>query len=579
MHAGAPPGDGYSDTMASDEPAQDSAAAEFRRYIAVLRRRRMVVFVTAASVVATAILLSFSQTPEYQASVNLLLTATPSEHVVTSPGVADAQRDLVNEVAIIASDVVREAVSKDIGDKIASDAISATLGPEGSDVIRLTATTMSPTSAARLANHYAKAYITWRRAQRANDLLATGEQIQTKLDAQHAALEQASAPLADLDRRIEAAESDAERSALADQRTSVAEQLDNRLRVLQNQLDSSQQQFDELQLTAKLAQSGGIQLLSTARAPAMPASPRPKRDALVALAIGLLLGLAAAFVVEFLDDSIKDKADLESVTGGLPVLALIPKVGRRHRDRALFPPTLPPSNVSEAYRSLRMSLDFIAHERKLRTVQFTSASAGEGKTTTVANLGVSLAQARDRVILVGCDLRRPRLHEYFGAHNRVGLTTALVGNESAAELLQTVSSDERLLLIPSGPVPLNPSELLGTRRAEQVLEAVASRADIVLVDTTPVLPVTDALVVSRLVDATVLVVAANRTSKRQLRRAVELLHQADAPLVGTVLAEVTGEENGYKSVYWHDDKPNSGRRKRKAAARTEARSAASLTSG
>jgi capsular exopolysaccharide synthesis family protein len=167
--------------------------------------------------------------------------------------------------------------------------------------------------------------------------------------------------------------------------------------------------------------------------------------------------------------------------------------------------------------------------------------AAEGKTTTAANLGVALARAGKRVVMVDWDLRRPRIETFFGVDNSVGFTNVVVGDTSLADAVQRVPNEPRLAVLPSGPTPPNPSELLTTKRASDILRALGEEADYVIVDCPPLLPVTDAIIVAGMADATILVVTANSTTKRQAARAVELLRQIDAPIVGSVLNGATGE--------------------------------------
>jgi capsular exopolysaccharide synthesis family protein len=195
-----------------------------------------------------------------------------------------------------------------------------------------------------------------------------------------------------------------------------------------------------------------------------------------------------------------------------------------------------PSSVpAEAYRSLRTSIQFLGLDRSIKTIQFTSPSAGEGKTTTLANVAVSIAQAGHRVVVVCCDLRRPRLHQYFDMSNQIGFTSVLLGEATLREALQPVPGLEGLQVLASGQIPPNPSELLSSDRTAELLASLAEYADIVLIDSPPVLPVTDAAVLAGRVDAVVVVAAAGRTTQTQVSRALEVLGRIDAPIAGLVL--------------------------------------------
>ena len=188
------------------------------------------------------------------------------------------------------------------------------------------------------------------------------------------------------------------------------------------------------------------------------------------------------------------------------------------------------------------------------TIQITSPVAGDGKTTTLANLGVAFARAGQQVALVCCDLRRPSLHEFFGLTNDVGFTSVLLGKVPLTAALQEVPEQDRLYVLASGPLPPNPSELLASRRAREVLASLRVEADIVLIDSPPVLPVSDALVIAGLVDLTVLVCAAGRTSAKEATRAIEALAQVDAALAGVIL-NGEGSESDYGAKYGYDS-PN-----------------------
>jgi capsular exopolysaccharide synthesis family protein len=280
--------------------------------------------------------------------------------------------------------------------------------------------------------------------------------------------------------------------------------------------------------------------VSPAAEPGSPVSPDTFRNAMLALAIGLLLGVGLAFLRDYLDDTIRTKDDLELASSGIPVVGLIPAVAawKNHKTAYLVTADKPMSPAAEAYRTLRTSVQFLGLEQPLQTLVATSPAKAEGKTTTLTNLAVTLAQAGNRVVLLDCDLRRPRIHQFFGLTNEVGFTSVLLGTAPLAGALQSVEAYPSLSVLASGPPPPDPSELLSSQRTREVVDALRSRCDLLLIDSPPVLPVTDALVLSGFVDAMLLVVSADRTTKRGLSRAVELLMQMDAPLLGTVLNDV-----------------------------------------
>jgi non-specific protein-tyrosine kinase len=318
------------------------------------------------------------------------------------------------------------------------------------------------------------------------------------------------------------------------------------------QLGDLQRQLDQLELATNV-KTGDAQVVAPAVASGVPISPRPKRDMTMALGLGLFLGCGLAFVVEYFDDSIRTKDDFERAVPSLPVLAMIPAVAgwRPKDDPRVVSISEPASPAAEAYRTLRTAVQFLGVDRPIRTLQVTSPNAHEGKTTTLSNLGVALARAGARVVIVCSDLRRPRTHEFFGLSNTVGFTSVLLGEVPLASALQRVPGVDRLYLLASGPLPPNPSELLQSRRALEVLQQLQSEGNFLLIDCPPILPVTDGLVISKRVQATLVVASARRTTRKEIGRTIELLRQVDAPLIGAVLNGVTPESAyGYAYEYY-----------------------------
>lgn len=201
------------------------------------------------------------------------------------------------------------------------------------------------------------------------------------------------------------------------------------------------------------------------------------------------------------------------------------------------------SAQAEAYRSLRTNLEFSSLDHPLRTLLVTSAAPDEGKSTTLANLGVISAQAGKRVVLVDCDLRRPALHEAFGLSNNVGVTTAVLSGEAPLPLQAT--GVPNLQVMTSGPLPPNPSEVLGSARMNTVLQQLTADADLVLLDAPPVIAVTDAVLLATKVDGVLLVIRAGQTKREHAERARDLLAKVNARLVGAVLNNAALDASAY----------------------------------
>ena len=200
--------------------------------------------------------------------------------------------------------------------------------------------------------------------------------------------------------------------------------------------------------------------------------------------------------------------------------------------------TDPRSPAAEAYRTLRTNLTFFAAlDRPVETLVVTSAAPDEGKSEVLANLAVTMAQGERRTILVDADLRRPGLHELFGVANDRGLTTMILEEEALDDPPLLDVGVENLLLVPSGPLPPNPADVLGSSKMEQVIDAFRKRADVILFDAPPVVAVTDAAVLGTKVDGVLLAVAAGRTRRDHAERAKELLERVNVRIIGAVLNE------------------------------------------
>lgn len=205
----------------------------------------------------------------------------------------------------------------------------------------------------------------------------------------------------------------------------------------------------------------------------------------------------------------------------------------------------PRSPVSEAYRQLRTSIQFYSLDRSIQTLLITSASPEDGKSTTVANLAVTFAETGCSVVAVDCDLRRPSLHKMFGLSNEAGLTALILDEKTLNDVLQPTDVPH-LRVLPSGPLPPNPSELLGSQRMERLIESLRSTADVVIFDSPPTISVTDAAVLGAKMDGVLLVVSVGKTKRDHVVRAKQLLARVNAKVLGVVLNNVKFDGSLYR---------------------------------
>ena len=291
----------------------------------------------------------------------------------------------------------------------------------------------------------------------------------------------------------------------------------------------------EEQLERPVGGGNGLVTVETLDDPAVPTRPTEPKPVLwigLALGLGLLSGTALALLRNTLDTRIRSKADIGEVTDA-PLLGGI----GFHAEASTAPLIVhnePRSPLAESYRALRTNLQFVSFEGHNRTFVVTSAMPGEGKSTTAANLAVCLAETGASVLLVDADLRRPRVAEMMGLEGTIGLTDLLVGRAELVDAVQPWGNLD-LHVLPSGTVPPNPSELLGSLAMASLVSAVEIDYDFVVIDSPPLLPVTDAAVLSRCVTGVIVATAAQRSSRHQLKQALAAISEIGSRTVGIVL--------------------------------------------
>jgi succinoglycan biosynthesis transport protein ExoP len=275
-----------------------------------------------------------------------------------------------------------------------------------------------------------------------------------------------------------------------------------------------------------------VSVLKDATVPASPASPNSSSSLLMGAFVGLALGLGLAFLRELLDTRIRNERDVTALSDA-PIIG-----GITYDPGAVKRPLIvqedPRSVRAEAFRTLRTNLQFLEIEPGPRSFVVTSSIPSEGKTTTAANLAIALADSGAQVVLIDADLRRPKVAEYMGIEGAVGLTDVLISRAALADVLQPWGRSN-LAVLPAGAIPPNPSELLGSRAMATLIKNLESEFDLVILDLPPLLPVTDAALVSKLTRGALLVVAAGRTQKGELAGAVSSLENVGANLAGIIL--------------------------------------------
>jgi len=521
--------------MESPRPAQQEIETiELADYLRVLRERKWVVLLTTLVVVFAVLLISFLQTPGYRASAKILYNKTNFETALFDMPLfqtRNQERDIQTGASLVKVDAVAQGVRTELGtDRDVDELVDmVTVEPQGAtDVIAISAVSADPEEAAAVAQSFATQFIEFRR--------------------------------------------DTDRAAIIDARDQVGEQMEA-LTAEERRSEYGlmlREKFESLQILEQF-QDGGFRLVQPADVPEAAFSPQPLRNGVLALVVGLVLGVGLAFLLAYLDRRLKDEEALERAFQ-LPVLASVPALGgrwlRKREDLGLrsdlpvgFPDRSSP--LLEPFRVLRSNLQFLNYDGNLKVILITSGLPQQGKSITSINLSVSLALSGHRVLLLEADLRRPMLHEYLGLDNQIGATSVLSGQQTFSEAIQLVRTDEfapeapgrrggtrlqkNMYALTSGPVPPNPAELVGSDRMEDLLERAREAADYVIVDSPPILLASDALNLAKYCDGIILATRVNETTRDDAREIRAILGRSGARILGLVAGGVRLDKQKYYS--------------------------------
>ncbi|MCA9994246.1 MAG: polysaccharide biosynthesis tyrosine autokinase [Anaerolineales bacterium] len=336
----------------------------------------------------------------------------------------------------------------------------------------------------------------------------------------------------------------------------------SQIAALETKLDTLQSNYAALLTSTEKGAINSLSIMEPATIPAIPIGPDTLMTIIAAAAIGLSLAGGAAYLLEYLDDTLKTPEDVEHVVR-LPTLAGIATVkSSKDGERPpLITVSHPRSPISEAYRTLRTGILFANVDKKCRSILVTSANPGEGKSVTAANLSIVMAQAGHNVLLIDADLRRPVQHKIFELSKNNGLTDLLLAfdatnkDEATDKLLKDAikqTGQPGLFVLTCGAVPPNPSELVGSTKMRVLLDRMLTQFDYVIFDTPPCLAVTDAVVLSTIVDGSLLVSHAGRTRRNQIKQTVERLQEVQANILGLTLNRLTARTGGYYYYYYYN---------------------------
>ncbi len=531
---------------------------EIKRYFEVVKRYAWLVILSAIVAGIAAYFISRSLTPIYGASSRYLIDESPgsassaSEYsqLLTEQILAQTYVDIATTRPILEDTIARLDLPFSTGQLRSMISVSA---PADRQILRISVEDISPQRAADIANTLGEVFIA---TNQERDNLRYAEPIRNWQERMNAIT-------SDIN-ELEIAISEFGEPGTAEEEAALAR--------LQQQLNEAQLRYTEafnslndLQRD-QAKESSNIVPLESAIPNYQPISPRILFNTLVAILIGGLLALGLVFLLEYLDDTVKNQEQVQADTG-LSTLGAIARFKTNDPTEALVAYNEPRDPLSEAYRVLRTNLGFSAIDGNLDSIVVTSASPGEGKSTTAANLGVVMAQAGRRVIIIDSDLRRPTQHRIFGLGNSHGLTTALLDNMAPASTHVKDTKVRGLRIMTSGPIPPNPAEILSSQRMGQLIEELGEEADILLFDTPPVLSVTDAAVLAPQTEGILFVVQVGETRRDTLAQAVGRIRNTNAHVLGVLLNRINPSHGSYYYYQYYSSYAQDDAKKRRKIGR------------
>jgi succinoglycan biosynthesis transport protein ExoP len=468
------------------------------------------------------------QTPIYQASALVLIDSAPNTQAVTYAALTTSQQLAATYAQEMTTTPVLEEVARRL--KLPSFPGTASVIVKPIQNTQLMTVTVQDTDRTRVA------MLTSTVIQVFSDQLQSDAQSRYA-DAKKSIEEQ----LVSLEQLMQTTSSELAALGTGEKNQVKRSQLETTLTGYRQAYGYIIQSYQSVKL-AEAQSSSGIILKQPPFIPGGPIRPTPTRDAILAAAVGFMLAVGAILLIDFLDNSIRDPDEITR-KWGVPVLGTI--ISYDHEKNLLITAKQPRSPITESFRSLRTNLNFASFNSLAHSILITSASPEEGKTTIAVNLANVIAQSGHKVVVVDTDMRRPRVHKVFQMSNRFGLSDQFIHSEDHLNGSLRQTEYAGLQLLTSGPLPPNPSELLGSEKMLSILNQLTSQFDETILDAPPLLPVTDALVLARRVDGVIMVVRPTITKWATLSNAFKQLKQVNANVIGVVLNDVQIKHSRY----------------------------------
>ncbi len=515
-------------------------------YVAILRRRWVWVVLPVLALAGAAVFLGSRAAPQYTSTASVLIANSAAQDALGGSGgnTAILSRRMENEISLALGNKTEQRVEEILGFVPKDGAVRVT-GLSSADVLEFTSTAGTADDAAEWANGWAKAYVQTKQASAAESIAATKSQLETSLSSLRVQRQELLAPLDPLRGRLTRATDPVRQAALQAEIDQLEADLEPELLLIDSQIQANVNNIGRLELSAQVASVGTASILQAAEPPLSESGAPLSRSILLGIVAGTLVGVALALLAESLDRSIKDAESFHARTG-ITVLGALPKLPRSYRDRelSLISRDEPSSALADGYQRISTALVFASVGKDIRSILIASPNEREGKTTTATNLAYSMSVVGRHVVLLDGDLRRPRLHKVFGELRSPGFSDHLVDGLPIFDLVHRPDGMDSVALLTSGTIPPNPAEFVASPGYDTALRKLETLSDLVIVDGPPVLPVADAAIISRSVDAVVLVASVGQTTREQVVRSVESITKVGGTVLGVILLN-TKEDGRY----------------------------------
>lgn len=499
---------------------------EINQIFKILKTRKLIVYQAVVIIFAVAMAVTYFQKPVYQATATILfkekdISSSMLFGNIFSQFGSQPERSLQTQIKLITLRPLLQNIIDKLKLNIEPESLRKKIdikSESNANLLNISVKDESAYKAAKIANTLVEEYLNSSKQITTTELTRARQEVYKKLK--------------DTEEEIIAIAKET-----AKKKGSIPDDLKAKLDMATGIYIMLAEKHEQLRISEELRTSDAL-LMAPAVVPENPVFPKPVQTAIVSLLGGLMVGIAFAFGIDQLDNTIRTTEDAEAIFK-LPVIGQIPYQDSLAKlDDKILVKSHPKSTGAEACRTVRTNIEYFNAEKNMKTIMIASANPQEGKSVVSINIATAFAQTGKRVVLISCDLRKPSIHIYTNTSNTKGLSNYLAGyTEIVADIVQD-SSVENLKIITSGPIPPNPSELLGSKRMEQLLNELREKMDYIIFDTTPILAVTDSTVMAKYTDGAIIISDYKRTSREDAKKATSALKKTGVRQLGVILNNI-----------------------------------------